>query len=289
MMELVPRTEPASGYRGAQVALLTQHGKERVLAPIFREALGARIELVSGDDTDRFGTFTREVPRLGNQLEAARAKAARAIELSGLELAVASEGSFSAGPLGLGSWNLELVVFVDTARKLEIIGRSYHPGKHTQASVQNLDELHSAARSAGFPEHALVLRPNDEHDPRCRKGIRSWRDLDREYLAVRRESANGSVFVENDLRAHVHPTRMSHIADAAQDLVRRMRSLCPACGAPGFGVVRMLDGLPCEDCGSPTSQSRGEELGCVACAHRQAVLRSDRRTATAYYCGACNP
>ena len=39
-----------SPYAGAKVALLTQHGKERVFAPLFREMLAARIELVAGFD-----------------------------------------------------------------------------------------------------------------------------------------------------------------------------------------------------------------------------------------------
>jgi hypothetical protein len=52
-----------SYYKGSRVALLTQHGKERVIAPVLEPGLGRSIELVSGFDTDQFGTFTRETPR----------------------------------------------------------------------------------------------------------------------------------------------------------------------------------------------------------------------------------
>lgn len=48
-------------YRGQRVALLTQHGKEKVLA------LGCRVELVTGYDTDLPGTFSRDIPHAGTQ------------------------------------------------------------------------------------------------------------------------------------------------------------------------------------------------------------------------------
>ena len=59
-------------YPGRQVALLTQHGKERVIAAALEPALGCRVERVAGYDTDLLGTFTRDIPREGTKLEAAR-------------------------------------------------------------------------------------------------------------------------------------------------------------------------------------------------------------------------
>jgi hypothetical protein len=43
-------------YRGQRVALLTQHGKEKILAPVLELALGCRVELVTGYDTDLLGS-----------------------------------------------------------------------------------------------------------------------------------------------------------------------------------------------------------------------------------------
>lgn len=105
------------------VALLTQHGKERVIAPLLDAALGMRVERVDGYDTDRLGTFTREIARAGTQLEAARRKAHIGMELAGLPLGLASEGSFGPDPVaGLLPWNVEILVFVDRERGLEITG-----------------------------------------------------------------------------------------------------------------------------------------------------------------------
>lgn len=47
-------------YAGQRVVLLTQHGKERVLATVLEPALGCRVERVTGYDTDRLGTITRD-------------------------------------------------------------------------------------------------------------------------------------------------------------------------------------------------------------------------------------
>jgi len=46
--------------------------------------LGCRVAHVSGFDTDQLGTFTRNIPRAGIQLEAARKKACLGMELAGL-------------------------------------------------------------------------------------------------------------------------------------------------------------------------------------------------------------
>ena len=88
-----------SRYTGRRVALLTQHGKEQVLKTVMEPALGCVIEHVSGYDTDLLGTFTREAPRPGAQIDALRLKTRKGMELSGLALGMASEGSFAPRPL----------------------------------------------------------------------------------------------------------------------------------------------------------------------------------------------
>jgi len=277
-------------YRGARIALLTQHGKERVLAPLFASELDATLVVEGGFDTDALGTFTREVPREGTQLEAARRKAEIAIERSGAEIGLGSEGAFVPGPFGLGSWNIEALVLVDRARGIEIIGRAGAAGRHLHASVATLAELVAFATRAGFPEHGLVLRPNDERDPRVVKGINTQAALVRAFERVVREATGGVVFVENDLRAHFNPTRMASIGEAGRDLVARMKCACSACGLPGFGAVGQVPGLPCRDCGAPTRHPVAEEFGCVRCEHREErPLRDAAESADPSVCDYCNP
>jgi hypothetical protein len=276
-------------YEGARFALLTRHGKAQAISPPLRETFGATLELIDGFDTDTLGTFTREVPRAGTQLEAARRKALLACELSGLFLRLGSEGAFAPGPYGLGAWNHELLVLVDRERGLEVVGRAFEPGLHHHETVHTLNELHSFARTAGFPEHALVLRPNGPDDPRTTKGIDSWLALGAAFDVTQREAVRGSVFVENDLRAHKHPSRMALIGRAAGDLMDRLRRRCPGCDAPGFGVVAVVTGLPCGDCGEPTRVPRADELGCVRCPRRELRPRDAQPLAEPSQCPFCNP
>ena len=277
-------------YRGARIALLTQHGKERVLAPLFASGLGAQLVVAEGFDTDTLGTFTREVDRAGTQLEAARRKAEIAIELSGADIGLGSEGAFVPGPFGLGSWNIEALVLVDRARGIEILGRAGAAGRHLHGSVATLAELVAFAARAGFPEHGLVLRPNDERDPRVVKGINTQAALETAFEKAVRHATRGVVFVESELRAHLNPTRMASIGEAGRDLVARMKCACPACGLPGFGAVGPVPGLLCRDCGAPTRQPVAEEFGCVRCEHREErPLRDAAESADPAVCDYCNP
>lgn len=87
-----------SCYVGRNVALLTQHGKGQIIAPLLESTLGCFIELVSGFDTDQLGTFTREIARPGSHLDAARRNARIGIELAETIGGIASEGSFGVDP-----------------------------------------------------------------------------------------------------------------------------------------------------------------------------------------------
>ena len=64
-----------SPYAQQSHRLLTQHGKQTVVAAVLEPALHCRIVHVTGYDTDLFGSFTRDINRLGTQLDAARRKA----------------------------------------------------------------------------------------------------------------------------------------------------------------------------------------------------------------------
>jgi len=53
-------------------------------------------------------------------------------------------------------------------------------------------------------------------------------------------SRTGKVFIETDVRAHANPTRMKNIEKATHDLISKLNSTCPNCGAPGFIVKLKL-------------------------------------------------
>ena len=71
-------------------------------------------------------------------------------------------------------------------------------------------------------------------------------------------------------------------------LARRLSTLCPKCGVPGFGHIDSRRGLPCEDCGEPTHWIDFEIDGCTVCGHAASRPRKDgRRTASRLSCKAC--
>ena len=84
-------TPVQSNYLGQKVAFLTQHGKQDLVRAPLEAALGCQIVHTEGYDTDQLGTFTREVDRLGSQLEAARIKAKIGMALTQVQCADALE------------------------------------------------------------------------------------------------------------------------------------------------------------------------------------------------------
>ncbi|MDO9636812.1 MAG: hypothetical protein Q7I95_07610 [Thiobacillus sp.] len=285
-----PAEPVAWPYSGRRVALLTQHGKEGVIAPVLDAALGYRVERVGGFDTDALGTFTRDIPRAGNQTEAARRKARIGMELSGLPLGLASEGAFGPDPMaGLFPWNVELLLFIDDERGIEVTGMAQQATRFAHLLTDDWEAAVQFARQAGFPEHHLVVRPQGQDDPRIEKGLASWTALETAFNWARGLAENGRAFLEHDLRAHAHPTRRDVIRLAAVDLAAKLNSLCPACGAPGFWIVERLPGLPCADCGAPTREIRADIHGCLKCARRETREHTDVEHADPGRCDYCNP
>lgn len=277
-------------YRDLEVALLTRHGKARVIAPALETALGCRVRLDDGYDTDSLGTFSRDIRRLGTQLDAARAKARIGMERTGLPLGLASEGAFGPDPYaGLFPWNVELIVFIDAQISLEVVGMAQGGACFEHRLCADWAEVENFARSVGFPKQQLVLRPNGQDDPRLQKDIADWPALRAAHAQARQLSTGDLVFAETDGRAHANPTRMAMIRLAAENLARRLGSPCPACGLPGYWLVERLPGLPCESCGLPTREPRAEVYGCLKCGYRQTRLAAGPETAEAGRCDYCNP
>lgn len=275
---------------GARVAFLTQHGKEALLAPLLTDSLGWVVEHVTGFDTDTLGTFTREVPRPGSQLEAARTKARTGMALAGCVRGLASEGAFVPDPgSGLFPWNIELVLLVDDALGLEVVGMAQGPACNQAGLAADWATAERLALEAGFPRHWLVVRPLGEDDPRAIKGLSSWPALRAAFEAAQAQAGGGMVWLESDLRAMANPSRQALIVQAGQDLVRRWQSVCPACAAPGFWPVAAIRGLPCAACGTPTRERQGERWACVRCAHTLERALATGQRADPSRCDRCNP
>ncbi len=281
-------------YENTVAVLATMHGKERVIGPVLEPGLGLRVALAMGLDTDRFGTFRREIERPGTQLDAARAKIAAGFEYARYaRVGIASEGSFGPHPyipfLALGR---ELVLLIDRERGLELTGHFASPEtNYGHTVVSDLEAAIAFAERSKFPGHGLIVM--GWVDERPAPGFALFKDVvDHACLeeAVGQVVAKcGAAFIEADMRAHRNPTRMRAIERAASDLVRRFRSQCPACAHPGFDVTERIPGLPCEWCGEPTHAIRSEVSTYQACDYRQERPATCATTADPGSCESCNP
>lgn len=149
-------------FSGRKIVIATMHGKEKVMSPVLESELGLVPVTFEGLDTDTFGTFSGEIERKGTQLDAARAKALCAAKLAGVDLAVASEGSFDAHPANpFVQSNLELVLLVDLLNDFEV--RGYHRTSKTNMDgtyVKSVEEAFLFADQIGFPDHGIIVRPS---------------------------------------------------------------------------------------------------------------------------------
>jgi len=264
------------------------HQKEQVMAPLLEPGLGIQLELVASLDTDRFGTFAGEVERPAGQRETAKLKCQRALALSGLDLAIASEGSFGPHPeLAFVPANVELVTLLDSRHLLEVTGQHLTTDTNfAQQTVHSWAEVARFAENAGFPAHGLLAR--DLATGMVVKGIVNPAQL--EQLAQNLLAKEGKFGLETDMRAIYNPTRMLAIALATRDLITRLQTACPQCGSPGFGANGQRPGLPCAWCGLPTRLPLARLCTCPKCGHRtEDLFPTGATTADPAYCEFCNP
>ncbi|MBD2359468.1 hypothetical protein H6G41_33695 [Tolypothrix sp. FACHB-123] len=273
--------------------LATMHQKQQAIAPIL-EPLGIKIIVPPNFNTDVFGTFTREIARTGTQIEAAKLKATKALELTGAKLAIASEGSFAPHPyLPYIYSNREIVILLDRENDLEIIGEELSlETNFNHQVVENIQQAYDFAQKIGFPEHGLIMsyQQSAKDNSEIIKGINTEEKLIAAWNWAFHNSPNGKVHLETDMRAHYNPTRMKNIAKATSNLLSKIQSHCPQCHVPGFDITQIVKGLPCAMCGMPTSLVNSQIYQCQKCSYTQEKLFPDgREFADPGQCMYCNP
>ena len=279
-----------SGLAGRRAALATRHGKEATIAPPLA-ALGIEVR-VADVDTDAFGTFTGEVRRPGDMLETAIAKARAGMRATGLDLGLASEGAFGGALGGFAADATELLVLVDdrAGRVLHLV-RSGLVSNQAGLSVEDAAAIGDFPARVGFPAHGLVVFAEGVDGGGAELLEKGIVDAERLAAAVARALARGGrARIETDMRAHLNPTRMTAIAALAEAFAERLATPCPDCGAWGHGPVAAHRGLPCGDCGAPTSLVRALTFGCEVCGQRDERPREDGLVAAdPQWCPLCNP
>lgn len=279
-------------FNNRSAVLITMHKKEEVIFPLLKP-LGMTLSVFNSIDTDQFGSFARDVPRKGSQLEAAQLKAKKALEISGADIAISSEGSFGPHPqLFFVPANIELILFTDPLHKIEIAGWEISTDTNfSQAEVESVNEARQFSTTCGFPSHGIIVRPNQgDSDSILFKGITTEGLLDKAVMRCINASKDGKALIETDMRAMYNPTRMRVVEKAGINLLRKLQSVCPVCSWPGFEVTEWLKGLPCENCFGPTKHVLKDIYTCKKCSYRNEMeYPGGKMYCEAQFCDFCNP
>lgn len=281
-------------FNNRVAVLATMHKKERAIAPLLEKELGIKVTVPQNFNTDRFGSFTREIERSVSQIEAAKLKAQKVLLLTGESLAIASEGSFAPHPsFPYISCNREVVIFIDRQNNLEIVGQEISTDtNHSYMKAKDIKQAFEFAEKVGFPEHALVVMLNDypKNSDEIIKGITTETELVKAVNYGLTKSPNGTVHLETDMRAMYNPTRMKNIEKATCNLLEKIHSLCPKCFTPGFDIIQRIQGLPCEWCSAPTTLTRAVIYKCQKCGFRkEKIFPDEKQFADPSQCMYCNP
>ena len=273
------------------VVIATMHRKELAIAPILETSLGVRVTVPQDFDSDLFGTFTRDIDRPASQIETAKLKAERALELIDADLAIASEGSFFPHPMLGIPCNREMVLLLDKKHNFTVYGESLSTDTNFRhQEISSYEQAYDFALKVGFPDHAIVLMQDAKTSAKetIYKGITSENLLKESVHELLKQSPQ--IHIETDMRSLYNPTRMSNIAKATEDLVRKLQQLCPNCDFVNFDVVKKIKGLPCELCGLPTQVTRTHVYQCDRCQFQREVLFPEKiQIADPMHCHYCNP
>jgi len=271
--------------------IATMHRKETAIAPILQESLGIRSVTPNDFNSDLFGTFTRDIDRPANQVETAKLKAERGLDLVNTDLAIASEGSFFPHPILGIPCNREIVLLLDKKYNFSVYGESLSIDTNFRHQVVfSYDQAYEFAIKVGFPDHAIVLMQDAQTSAKAaiHKGITSEDILKESVDELLKQSPQ--IHIETDMRSLYNPTRVKNIAKATEDLVRKLQQLCPNCNFVNFDIVERLKGLRCELCGCPTQVTRTNVYRCDRCQFQQESLFPDGvQFADPMYCSYCNP
>ncbi len=275
---------------GQTVYFATMHGKENILAPLFEEAgIGCAVAPI---DTDKFGTFSGEVEREGGIRDTLRKKiSAAANAYESARFILASEGSFVPHPfIGFIQTDLESLLLFDCETGCEIYAEHLSPDPvHVEKILRPLDDFREALREMGFPEHSVIVRPEDAYQP-VFKGLKNEHVVAQAMIDCFSASRTAKVILATDLRANENPTRRLAIYEAGKKLVESLKSQCSSCAYPGFSIVEGRPGLPWAECGIKSKAARAVIFACPKCQLREERPRPDGlRAIDSLECEFCNP
>ncbi len=269
---------------GKNILLVTKHGKEEAIAPVFKAAFNANIDVVSGFDTDQFGMFSGEIKREKSSKETVLDKCKSGLKLNPeYDYAIASEGSFGNHPDSVYlPYNEEWLVFVDKSNSEFVYAKN--GTTETNFISQEISSAEELERFFNRFEPAKFIVKSYEDQKVILKGVSSQEEVSQTLQNY------GKITLETDVRAMNNPLRMKNIAKAAENLVAALQSNCPNCGKAGFTVKKSIPGLPCEVCNFPSNYPKNHGKVCDHCGEEEIVEAvHQQKYLDPQYCQICNP
>ncbi|HOZ51165.1 MAG TPA: hypothetical protein PLU17_04870 [Chitinophagaceae bacterium] len=277
-------------FEGRNLVIATKHGKENVIAPIIEKEMGVICLVPDNFDTDELGTFTGEIERELDQIATARKKCHLAMDLTGADLAISSEGSFGPHPsLYFVHSDDELLMLIDKKNNLELFVRFMTVETNFNGrEITHTKQLFEFANLVKFPSHGLIIKKAKHDLSAIEKGILDWKKLS--LTANLFLEKYGSFYVETDMRAMYNPSRMNFIEKVTEKLITKIKSTCPECMWPGFSISEIIEGLPCDLCTRPTNSPLKYKYICQKCSFSNEVKFPNQVTSeNPMYCNFCNP
>lgn len=277
-------------FHQRKIVIATMHKKETIIAPLLEKYFDADCIVTTHLNTDLLGTFSGERERKDNPIATARKKCILAMDETGCDLAIASEGSFGAHPYSFFSRaDDELVLLVDRKNNMELYGRALSTETNFDGThVKSISEALDFAKNVQFPTHGLIIKNKKEQPTHVKKGIIDPHTFEQTIQDML--STYGPIWIETDMRAMFNPTRLAVIEEATQNLIAKMVSHCPSCNYPGYWVIDRLSGLPCALCNQPTQSTLAHLYGCIKCDHSdQKQFPNQKTTEDPTFCDFCNP
>jgi len=213
-----------------------------------------------------------------------------AMALNDSDLAVASEGSFGPHPsIIFVPADEELLLFIDRRNDLKIFAQQLSTDTNLNGEeIHTKNQLEEFARRSLFPSHGLIMRKSKDDFDEVVKGVTDWDTLLKTFHQLK--GIGSSVYVETDMRAMYNPTRMKVIEQVTHKLVKKIKSCCPQCQAPGFGVTKANQGLRCDACHFPTRSIQSYTYTCQRCSFTKDEMYPFQKTAESpMFCDMCNP
>lgn len=265
----------------------TKHGKDAILKSVFGAQWGLDV-VAAGVDTDLLGTFSGEVPRIGDVRSTLRAKMSMALGVHpDAELVLATEGSFGPDPvLGWVPLHEEVLLWSwpQQGKELWVAHRS-HDTNFSHTDAIEWKEVQKWALRVGFPTAHVILR--DAQGQVLAKGISDPVELERLWRAA---AVGGAPRVETDMRADRNPKRREVLLALAHKTLEAFKAPCPNCQFPGFVARPAEPGAPCTACGSATRRPRLLKAECSECGQVEVHDSEDQKMGVdPAICDRCNP